>query len=112
MAGAYRSAICVLVVLATLYLIAPQRASRRIASFDSLGALLVTGGMLLLVYALVKAPDQGWGSSHTIIELALAAMRWERAQLALRSRASGEGGRASARTSAKRSWYGTASGCW
>ncbi len=65
--------ICVLVVLAALYLIAPERVSRRIVTFDSLGALLVTGGMLLLVYALVKAPDQGWANSHTIIELALAA---------------------------------------
>jgi predicted MFS family arabinose efflux permease len=31
--------------------------------------VLVTGGMLLLVYALVKAPDQGWGSARTIGEL-------------------------------------------
>lgn len=37
-----------------------------------------------------------------VIELALAAMRWERAQLALRSRASSEGGAASARSSAKK----------
>ncbi len=65
--------ICVLVVLGTLYLIAPERGSRPVANFDSLGALLVTGGMLLLVYALVKVPDQGWGSSHTIVELTVAA---------------------------------------
>ena len=29
--------------------------------FDLRGAVLITGGMLLLVYALVKAPDVGWG---------------------------------------------------
>ena len=33
-------------------------------SFDVLGAVLVTGGMLQLVYALVKAPDGGWGATR------------------------------------------------
>jgi EmrB/QacA subfamily drug resistance transporter len=50
----------------------PLRAAR-LANFDALGALLVTGGMLLLVYALVKAPDVGWGAARTIAELAIAA---------------------------------------
>jgi predicted MFS family arabinose efflux permease len=44
------------------------------SSFDTPGALLGTGGMLLLVYALVKAPDNGWGSGQTIGELAGAAV--------------------------------------
>jgi hypothetical protein len=35
---------------------------------------LVTGGMLLLVYALVKAPDVGWGTTRTIAELAIAGV--------------------------------------
>src|SRR5262249_50017464 len=43
------------------------------AHFDALGGLLVTGGMLLLVYALVKAPDVGWQTTRTIGELAGAA---------------------------------------
>src|SRR5437016_8012450 len=30
--------------------------------------------MLLLIYALVKAPDNGWGSAQTIGELAAAAV--------------------------------------
>src|SRR6266545_639919 len=38
---------------------------------DALGAFLVTGGMLLLVYALVKAPDVGWGATRTIGEIAV-----------------------------------------
>jgi predicted MFS family arabinose efflux permease len=42
--------------------------------FDSLGALLVTGGMLLLVYALVKAPTDGWSSTRTVAELAGAVL--------------------------------------
>ena len=45
----------------------------RLANFDALGAFLVTGGMLLLVYALVKAPDVGWGTARTIAELAASA---------------------------------------
>jgi EmrB/QacA subfamily drug resistance transporter len=45
-----------------------RRASR--ASFDFLGTILATAGMLLLVFGLVKAPDQGWGDSRTIAELA------------------------------------------
>ena len=46
----------------------------RLASFDALGALLVTGGMLLLVYALVKAPTVGWGATRTIAELTVAGL--------------------------------------
>jgi predicted MFS family arabinose efflux permease len=39
-------------------------------NFDLLGAVLATGGMLLLVYALVKAPTVGWSDATTIGELA------------------------------------------
>ena len=51
-----------------------ERIRDDLASFDALGALLVTGGMLLLVYALVKAPDVGWGATRTIAELAGAVV--------------------------------------
>jgi predicted MFS family arabinose efflux permease len=50
-----------------------ERRSARLANFDALGAFLVTGGMLLLVYSLVKAPDVGWSAARTIGGLALAA---------------------------------------
>ena len=46
----------------------------RLANFDALGAALVTGGMLLLVYALVRAPDVGWGTARTVAELAGSAL--------------------------------------
>ena len=46
----------------------------RLANFDALGAFLVTGGMLLLVYTLVKAPDVGWGAARTIAGLAGSAV--------------------------------------
>jgi len=38
-------------------------------SFDLVGSTLVTSGMLLLVFALVKAPTEGWGSTITIVRL-------------------------------------------
>ena len=50
------------------------RTITRLKEFDLLGAVLVTGGMLQLVYALVKAPDRGWGAGWTIIDLAIAAL--------------------------------------
>lgn len=43
-------------------------------SFDLPGALTGTAGITLLVYALVEAPDAGWGSASIIASLALAAV--------------------------------------
>ena len=43
-------------------------------SYDPAGALTITGALVLLVYALVKAPDAGWGSAQTILLLAGAAV--------------------------------------
>ena len=61
---------CALVLLPVFRLIEGERGRRRLANFDGLGALLVTGGMLLLVYALVRAPIAGWESARTVGELA------------------------------------------
>jgi EmrB/QacA subfamily drug resistance transporter len=63
--------VCVLIVAATFRLVPGQRRART-GTFDLPGAVLITAAMLLLVYALVKAPDQGWGTRHTIGELATA----------------------------------------
>jgi MFS family permease len=52
---------------------APRVRTSRSGRFDVIGSVLVTAGMLLLVYALVKAPNQGWGSARTIGELVVAA---------------------------------------
>jgi EmrB/QacA subfamily drug resistance transporter len=60
----------VLVVGGILLLLSDDRRTARLANFDIRGAILATGGMLLLVFALVKAPDQGWGEALTIAELA------------------------------------------
>jgi EmrB/QacA subfamily drug resistance transporter len=61
---------CALVLPAIYRLIPGDRRRARLANFDVVGSVLATGGMLLLVFALVKAPDQGWGSARTIGELA------------------------------------------
>ena len=37
----------------------------RVKSFDAPGAVLVTGGLMTLVYAITKANDYGWGSGST-----------------------------------------------
>jgi predicted MFS family arabinose efflux permease len=58
------------VLLGAIFVLIPgERRRAPLANFDLLGTVLVTGGMLLLVFALVKAPDQGWGSGRTIGEL-------------------------------------------
>ena len=41
--------------------------------FDAAGAVTVTGGLALLVYAISKAPDVGWGSARTILLLLASA---------------------------------------
>jgi EmrB/QacA subfamily drug resistance transporter len=61
---------CALVLWPTFQLIKGDRPRSRLQNFDALGAALATGGMLLLVYALVKAPEAGWGTARTIGELA------------------------------------------
>lgn len=60
----------VLVLGGIFWLISDDRRRARLADFDLRGAVLATSGMLLLVFALVKAPDQGWGSIRTLGELA------------------------------------------
>jgi EmrB/QacA subfamily drug resistance transporter len=63
-----------IVLVGAFALLKRERIRARLASFDALGAVLVTGGMLLLVYTLVKAPDVGWGAPRTIAELAGSAL--------------------------------------
>ena len=66
--------VCALILFGAYRLVPGGRPAARSAGFDIPGAVLATGGMLLLVYALVRAPEQGWGSARTIGELATAAV--------------------------------------
>jgi EmrB/QacA subfamily drug resistance transporter len=60
----------VLVLGGIFRLISADRRRAQLQNFDIIGAILATGGMLLLVYALVEAPTVGWGKARTIAELA------------------------------------------
>ena len=40
--------------------------AERAGAFDILGAVLVTGGLMVLVYAIVRAEHNGWGSAATL----------------------------------------------
>ncbi len=43
-------------------------------SFDVAGAVTVTAGLMLLVFAIVQGPEKGWTSAQTIGSLVLAAV--------------------------------------
>jgi EmrB/QacA subfamily drug resistance transporter len=58
-------------VLAWRY-IPESRAEQRPDSFDFAGAVTVTAGLIVLVYAIVKAEEFGWGSAETVGLAALA----------------------------------------
>src|SRR5215471_3676975 len=71
--------VCVLVLTAAFRLLPADATSAfgktgfDLSSFDVPGAILGTGGMLLLIFALVRAPNDGWGTARTVGELAGAA---------------------------------------
>jgi EmrB/QacA subfamily drug resistance transporter len=49
--------------------LAESRAKDGASTFDFPGAVAVTGGLSLLVYAIVDAVNVGWGSSRTLLEI-------------------------------------------
>ncbi|MBB2909596.1 EmrB/QacA subfamily drug resistance transporter [Streptosporangium becharense] len=51
----------------------PADRDRAEGGYDLVGAVTVTGSMLLLVFAVVEAPEAGWSSLRTIASLAGAA---------------------------------------
>jgi EmrB/QacA subfamily drug resistance transporter len=65
---------CVLILAGAFILLVDDHREHSGREFDVRGALLVTSGMLLLVYALITAPDHGWSTGTTIGELAGAAV--------------------------------------
>jgi EmrB/QacA subfamily drug resistance transporter len=54
-------------------LVAETRSESATRHFDAAGAVSVTAGLSILVYALVDATDAGWGSTQTLGLLALSA---------------------------------------
>jgi EmrB/QacA subfamily drug resistance transporter len=57
----------------TPFLLRDSRAELPHRHFDLAGAASVTGGLMLLVYALTRAPSDGWGSPVTLGLLSAAA---------------------------------------
>jgi EmrB/QacA subfamily drug resistance transporter len=55
-----------LVALALTPRLMPSASARR-GSVDLVGAGLATGGLAALVFAIVRAPEQGWGSTATLV---------------------------------------------
>jgi len=55
-------------------LLRESRATLTRRSYDPAGALTITGALVLLVYAVVKAPEAGWGDVRTILPLAGSAL--------------------------------------
>jgi EmrB/QacA subfamily drug resistance transporter len=57
-----------LLVLALTPGLMPSAPARR-GSVDVLGAATATAGLALTVFAIVRAPDEGWGSSATLLNI-------------------------------------------
>jgi hypothetical protein len=66
--------VCAVLLPAISRLIDNDEPAAERTGFDLPGAFLATSGMLVLVYALVEAPDEGWGSARTIVGLVAAAV--------------------------------------
>jgi EmrB/QacA subfamily drug resistance transporter len=62
--------------LLSLRFVPNSRADERPETYDAAGAVTVTGGLLVLVFAIVKAQSYGWGSAKTagLFVLALALL--------------------------------------
>jgi EmrB/QacA subfamily drug resistance transporter len=58
-----------LVVLAVTPALMPGAAARR-GSIDLTGAITATAGLAMTVFAIVRAPEQGWGAADTLLVLA------------------------------------------
>jgi EmrB/QacA subfamily drug resistance transporter len=65
--------VALLVIALAPTVLAESRSESATRHFDVAGAISVTAGLSVLVYALVDATEAGWGSTQTIGLLALAA---------------------------------------
>ena len=61
--------VCAVVIAGATRLFASEQ-PKPVKNVDVLGAILPTASAIVLVYALVNAPDVGWGTARTITEVA------------------------------------------
>ncbi|WP_354697657.1 putative MFS-type transporter EfpA [Paraconexibacter sp. AEG42_29] len=66
--------VAVAVIVAAPRVLLESKADTDVTSFDIPGAVTVTAGLALLVYALVDAETAGWDSSTTILRIAAAVV--------------------------------------
>jgi len=66
--------VCLALVVVAARKIADDRVSNREAGIDILGAILVTGGMCSIIYALTIAADSGWTSSSVLRAVGLGVL--------------------------------------
>jgi len=64
----------VLVMAVTPWLVSESRADLRHRHFDFAGAATITSGLMLLVYAMTRATQHGWGTPETIGLLAASGV--------------------------------------
>jgi EmrB/QacA subfamily drug resistance transporter len=64
----------VLVFALAVAIVPESRADIGTRRYDVAGAVTVTGGLALFVYAISKAPNDGWGSARTILLLIGSAL--------------------------------------
>lgn len=53
--------------------ILPKDGPRNVGGYDLPGATTLVGGMLLLVYTVVEAPQKGWATASTLIQFGITA---------------------------------------
>ena len=61
------------VIAAAFRLVPESRNEAQVRHFDVAGATTVTAGLIVLVYAIVKSTDWGWGSASTLGLIGVAA---------------------------------------
>jgi EmrB/QacA subfamily drug resistance transporter len=64
----------IVALVLTPTLLRESRAAMTQRSYDPAGALTITGALVLIVYAAVKAPQDGWSDARTILVLAGSAL--------------------------------------
>jgi len=64
----------IVVALVAGNFVVPKSRDPEHAAFDPVGAVLSIVGIVALVYGLIEAPDQGWGSTATVISFVVAAV--------------------------------------
>ena len=64
----------IVVLFLSVRYIAESKDEEAARSFDVAGAVSVTGGLMILVYAIVEAQQHGWSSARTLLTFALSAV--------------------------------------